>query len=271
MSNYQTYWEQLKELFVAYAPKFLGAIFVLIVGLLIIKALRKFLARIFEKRGLDATLRGFVISMTDILLQTLLWISVLGMIGIQMTSFIAVLGAIGLAIGMALTGTLQNFASGVMILLFKPFKVGDFIETQGIQGTVSSIQIFNTILKTPDNKTIIVPNSNLSNTVLTNYSTEPTRRVDWTFGIGYGDDIDKAEQILRELIAADTRILKEPEPFIAISELADSSVNFTVRVWVKTTDYWAVYFDMNKKVYLRFTQEGINIPYPQMDVHLHQA
>ena len=270
MSGYQTYVVQLKELFVAYAPKFVGAIVVLIVGLLVIKAFIKFLAKIFEKRGVEPTLRGFIISLTDILLQTLLWISVLGMIGIQMTSFIAILGAVGLAIGMALTGTLQNFASGVMILLFKPFRVGDFIETQGIQGTVSSIQIFNTILKTPDNKTIIVPNSNLSNIILINYSTEPTRRVDWTFGIGYGDDVDKAEKIIRELIEADERILKEPEPFIAISELADSSVNLVVRVWVKSQDYWGVYFDMNKKVYLSFTSQGINIPYPQMDVHLHK-
>ena len=205
------------------------------------------------------------------LLKVLLVISVLGMLGIEMTSFIAVIGAIGLAVGMALSGTLQNFAGGVMILLFKPFKVGDFINAQGFSGTVNEIQIFNTILKTPDNKTIIIPNGGLSTSAMTNFSTEPKRRVDWTFGIGYGDDADKAEQVIRQLCEEDSRIHKEPAVFIALSELADSSVNFTVRAWVNAEDYWGVFFDLNKKVYKIFDKEGLNIPFPQMDVHVHQS
>ena len=186
-----------------------------------------------------------------------------------MTSFIAILGAAGLAVGMALSGTLQNFAGGVMILIFKPFKVGDVIDAQGYLGAVKEIQIFNTVLTTPDNKTIIIPNGGLSTSSMTNYSTEETRRVDWTIGIGYGDDVDKAEQVIKRMCDEDTRILKDPEVFIAVSELADSSVNFAVRAWVKSDDYWGVFFDMNKKVYKVFAEEGLNIPFPQMDVHVH--
>ena len=200
----------------------------------------------------------------------MLVISVLGMLGIEMTSFVAILGAAGLAVGMALSGTLQNFAGGVMILIFKPFKNGDFIEAQGHTGTVSEIQIFNTILKTPDNKTIIIPNGGLSTSSMTNYSTEEKRRVDWTFGIGYGDKTDNAKEVLTQLMSEDNRILNDPAPFVAVSELADSSVNFAVRAWVKAEDYWGVYFDMNEKVYNTFDEKGLNIPYPQMDVHLHK-
>ena len=201
----------------------------------------------------------------------MLIISVLSMLGIEMTSFIAILGAAGLAVGMALSGTLQNFAGGVMILLFKPFKVEDVIEAQGFLGKVSEIQIFNTILKTPDNKTIIIPNGGLATGPMTNYTTEPQRRVDWTFGIGYGDDVDQAKTVIQALCDQDTRILKDPELFIAVSELADSSVNFAVRAWVKGEDYWDVYFDLNEKVYKTFDQKGLNIPFPQMDVHVHQS
>ena len=264
------YLKQIIDLLVLYAPKVVGAIAVLLVGLFIIKLFKKGLKKAFEKKKMDPGLSGFLLSLITILLNVLLWISILSMVGIQMTSFIAILGAAGLAIGMALTGTLQNFAGGVMILLFKPFRVGDYIETQGIAGVVSEIQIFNTIIKTPDNKTIIVPNANLSNTIMTNYSTEPQRRVDFTFGIGYGDDVAKAEQVLKSIINANDKILKAPEPFIAVSELADSSVNLAVRVWVNGADYWDVFFDMNRKVYEEFTKEGLNIPYPQMDVHFHQ-
>ena len=193
------------------------------------------------------------------------------MLGVEMTSFIAILGAAGLAVGMALSGTLQNFAGGVMLLIFKPFKVGDFIEAQGYAGVVKEIQIFNTIITTGDNKTIIIPNGGLSTSSMVNYSTMPTRRVDWTFGIGYGDDVDKAKEVLKKLLSEDARILKDPEPFIAVSELADSSVNFVVRAWVNGADYWGVFFDMNEKVYKTFDKEGLNIPYPQMDVHIHNA
>ncbi len=169
---------------------------------------------------------------------------------------------------MALSGTLQNFAGGVMILLFKPFQKGDFIEAQGYSGTVNEIQIFMTILKTGDNKTIMIPNGPLSTGSLTNYSKEPTRRVDWTIGIGYGDDVDKGYEVIEKLLAADDRILDDPKPFIAVKELADSSVNFTVRAWVNASDYWGVFFRMNEEVYKTFEKEGLNIPYPQTDVHI---
>jgi small conductance mechanosensitive channel len=200
----------------------------------------------------------------------MLVITVLGMLGIEMTSFIAILGAAGLAVGMALSGTLQNFAGGVMILVFKPFKIGDVIEAQGYTGKVDQIQIFNTIMKTPDNKTIIIPNGGLSTSSMVNYSTEATRRVDWTIGIAYGDDADKAREVIKRLCDEDSRILKDPELFIAVSALADSSVNFAVRAWVNAADYWGVYFDLNEKVYKTFESEGLNIPFPQMDVHVHK-
>ena len=201
----------------------------------------------------------------------MVYISAISMLGVQMTSFVAILGAAGLAVGMALSGMLSNFAGGVMILIFKPFKAGDFIEAQGHMGTVSEIQIFNTILKTPDNKTTIIPNGGLSIGSMTNFSTEPQRRVDMTFGIGYGDDTAKAREVMMGLINADDRILKDPEPFVAVSELADSSVNFVVRVWCNAADYWGIYFDMQEKIYNTFNTEGLNIPFPQMDVHVHNS
>ncbi|MBN2664593.1 MAG: mechanosensitive ion channel [Bacteroidales bacterium] len=266
----EEYLDKIIELLVLYGPKLIGAIVILIIGLFAISLFMKGVKKVFEKKNYDQSLQNFLLSLLKITLQVLLWISVLGMVGIQMTSFIALLGAIGLAIGMALSGTLQNFASGVMILLFKPFKIGDVINAQGVTGGVNEIGIFNTILKTPDNKTIIIPNSQLSNTLMTNYSTEPQRRVDWSFGIGYGDDVSKAETVLNGLFAEDKRILEDPAPFVAVGELGNSSVNLTVRVWVQAADYWDVFFDMNRKVYEQFTKQGLNIPYPQMDVHLHQ-
>lgn len=251
-----------------YGPKLVGAILVWIVGSIIIKFLGKAFIRILNKRNVDASLKPFLSGIINALLKTMLVISVLGMLGIEMTSFVAILGAAGLAVGMALSGTLQNFAGGVMILIFKPFKAGDVIEAQGYVGSVSEIQIFNTILKTPDNKTIIIPNGGLSTGSMVNYSTEAQRRVDWTFGIGYGDDATKAREVLNKLLNEDSRILKDPATFIAVSALADSSVNFVVRAWVKAEDYWGVYFDMNEKVYNTFAKEGLNIPFPQMDVHV---
>ena len=263
------YIDKIVTLLVEYGPKLIGAVVVLIIGLWIIKIITKTVSKLLTKKKTDPSLASFVKSLTNILLKVMLIISVMGMIGIEMTSFIAVLGAAGLAVGMALSGTLQNFAGGVMILIFKPFKIGDFIEAQGYTGTVSEIQLFNTLLKTVDNKIVIIPNGGLSTGSMINYSAEPLRRVDWTFGIGYGDDIDRAKSILKKLIDADKRILKNPEAFIAVSELADSSVNFAVRVWVKGEDYWGVFFDMNEAVYKTFATEGLNIPYPQMDVHVH--
>ena len=266
MENLQ---ENLVEFLVSYGPKLLGAIVVLIIGLWIIGRISKIIKSTFEKREMDPSLRGFLSSMISILLKVLLVISVMSMVGIAVTSFIAILGAAGLAIGLALSGTLQNFAGGVILLIFKPFKVGDFITAEGHSGTVEEIQIFVTYLKTPQNVTIIIPNSGLATNSLTNFSAKPIRRADWSFGIAYGDSFDKAKEVLLKLIEEDERILKDPAPFIALGELADSSVNITVRAWANSGDFWGVFFDMNEKVYKAFAKEGINIPFPQLDVHLH--
>jgi len=259
---------QATEIILTYGPKLVAAITVLIIGSWIVKGIVRGVDKGMQKGNIDSSLRPFLVSIVGMLLKAMLIISVLGMLGIEMTSFIAVLGAAGLAVGMALSGTLQNFAGGVMILLFKPFKMGDVIDAQGYIGSVSEIHIFNTTLKTPDNKTIIIPNGGLSTSSMTNYSTEARRRVDWTVGVAYGDDLDKARQVIRKLCDDDSRILKDPEVFIAVSELADSSVNFVVRAWVNAEDYWGVFFDMNENVYKSFNKEGLNIPYPQMDVHI---
>jgi len=260
----------VSELVVTYGLRLLGAIIALIIGFWLIKKLSRALKNIFEKREVEPSLSSFLLSLIVIILKVLVVISILGMIGIQMTSFIAILGAAGLAIGLALSGTLQNFAGGVILLLLKPFKVGDFIEAQGFLGTVSEIQIFNTILKTPDNKLIIIPNGPLATNSLTNFSAMPTRRVDWTFGIAYGDSFPKAKSVLEQLLKNDSRVLSDPAPFIVLSSLSDSSVDITVRAWVNSGDYWPVFFEMQEKVYDTFAKEGINIPFPQMDVHLHQ-
>jgi small conductance mechanosensitive channel len=253
-----------------YAIKLGTGILVLIIGLWIAGLITNSVKKLMQKKDYDPALQSFLGSMLGMVLKVLVVISALGTLGIEMTSFVAILGAAGLAVGMALSGTLQNFAGGVMILIFKPFRVGDVIEAQGYTGGVSEIQIFNTILKTPDNKTIIIPNGGLSTGSMVNYSTEPRRRVDWTIGIGYGDDVDKARSVIKGMIDADGRILKDPAPAILVSELADSSVNFAVRVWVEAADYWGVFFDMNENVYKTFDKEGLNIPYPQMDVHVHK-
>ncbi|MGZ2368207.1 mechanosensitive ion channel family protein [Ancylomarina sp. YFZ004] len=262
--------EQLIQIGVDYGPKLIGAIIVLIIGGWVIKVLVRAVGKMMDKSKTDESLKPFLKSLVGMLLKALLFISVLGMIGIEMTSFIAIFGAAGLAIGMALSGTLQNFAGGVMILIFKPFKIGDLLEAQGYLGLVKEIQIFNTILTSLDNKTIIIPNGGLSTSSMTNYSTEEERRVDWTIGIAYGDDVDKARAVIKRLCDADSRILKDPEVFIQVSELADSSVNFAVRAWVKAPDYWGVFFDLNENVYKTFGSEGLNIPFPQMDVHVHK-
>lgn len=262
--------EKLINISVEYGPKLLGAIAVWIVGMWIIKAITRTFNKVLEKRNTDSSLKPYLKGIVNTLLKVLLVISVLSMLGIEMTSFVAILGAAGLAVGLALSGTLQNFAGGVMLLVFKPFKVGDLIDTQSYVGTVKEIQIFNTILKTPDNKTIIIPNGGLSTSSITNFSTEETRRVDWNYGIGYGDDATKAKDVLKSLCDKDDRILTDPEVFIAVSELADSSVNFVLRAWVKSENYWGVFFDMNENVYNTFNKENLNIPYPQMDVHVHK-
>ena len=258
-----------KGLLFEYGPIVLGALVALVIGLWVIKWILKAINAGMTRSKVDESLKPFLISLISALLKVMLAISIMSMLGIAMTSFIAILGAAGLAVGMALSGTLQNFAGGVMILLFKPFKVGDVIEAQGYTGSVKEIQIFVTILNTPDNKTIIIPNGGLSNGSMINFSTQDTRRVDWVFGIGYGDDLNKAKDILSNILSNDERIKKDPAVFIGLGEMADSSVNLTVRVWVNAPDYWGVFFDTNEKVYNDFNEGGINIPFPQMDVHVH--
>jgi small conductance mechanosensitive channel len=223
-----------------------------------------------EKREVDPTLQTFVGNMVYYALLTFVILAALSQIGIQTTSFIAVIGAAGLAVGLALQGSLANFAAGFLLIMFRPFKVGDFIEGAGVMGTVESLQIFTTQLRTPDNKKIIIPNASLTGDNIVNWSATGTRRVDMVFGIGYDDDIDRAKQVINEIIAADERILKDPKPQVAVSELADSSVNFVARPWVKTGDYWSVFFDTTEAVKKRFDAEGISIPYPQSDVHVYQ-
>jgi len=263
--------DQVTALVVEYGPKLIGAIVFLFVGLWLIKAVMKTVSKLMERGEMDESLKPFLLSLAGAILKVMLGISVLGMVGIEMTSFIAILGAAGLAVGMALSGTLQNFAGGVMLLVLKPFKVGDVIEAQGYTGSVREIQIFSTILTTPDNKTIFIPNGGLSTSSMINYSTQDRRRVDWIVGIGYGDDVDKARALIQKMCDADTRILTDPAVVIAVSELGASSVNFAVKAWVVAADYWDVYYQMNENVYKTFNQEGISIPFPQMDVHVHNT
>jgi small conductance mechanosensitive channel len=263
--------DTIQALAIAYAPQFLLAVLTLVIGWKLIAVALTLMDKGLAKTNTDPTLLRFLHSLGNTLLKALLIISVAGMVGIETTSFIAIIGAAGLAIGLALQGSLSNFAGGVLILLFKPFKTGDFIEAQGQSGVVEEIQIFTTMLKTGDNKTVIIPNGPLANGNIINYSAKPTRRVDFVFGIGYNDDIDKAKATLQSIVDADERILKDPESLIVVSELADSSVNFTVRVWVNSADYWGVYFATMETVKKRFDSEGISIPYPQQDVHMHQV
>ncbi len=264
------YMDRGVELVMTYGPQLLLAVIVLFVGLWIINRVVRLMGKGMERSNTDPTLSKFLSNLVSVGLKALLLISVASMIGIATTSFIALLGAAGLAVGLALQGSLANFAGGVLVLMFRPYKLGDFVEAQGVAGTVAEIQIFNTIIKTPDNKVIIVPNGSISNGIITNYSVEATRRVDFVFGIGYSDDIAKAKATIERLVKEDTRSLSDPEPMIVVSALADSSVNITTRVWVNAADYWGLYFDLTEKVKLTFDQEGISIPFPQRDVHLFQ-
>ena len=264
----QDYADKIINLGIEYAPKLLGGIIVLIVGLWISKLISKAFVKSLEKSRIDQSLVPFLSGLIGFALKALVVITVMGMVGVEMTSFVAIIGAAGLAVGLALSGTLQNFAGGVIILILKPFKIGDFIEAQGFTGKVKEITIFATMLNTVDNKLVIVPNGPLSTGALINYSAEELRRVDFTFGIAYGDDLPTFNKAIHDFIAADERILKDPAPFIGLAALADSSVNFTVRVWANTPDYWGVFFDMNEKVYTKFPEYNLNIPFPQMDVHV---
>ena len=245
----------------------LGAIIIYIVGRFIIKQVGRLLARILEKRKLEISVQTFLRSLVSILLNLILAFAIVSRLGVETTSFAALLASVGVAIGMALSGNLSNFAGGLIILVFKPFKVGDYIEGQNANGTVREIQIFHTILTTVDNKVIYVPNGALSSNAITNYNKQETRRAEWVFGVEYGEDFEKVKAVLQRIIDADPRILKDPAPMIALGALSASSVDIKVRAWAKTADYWDVYFDMNKIVYDTFNKEGIGFPFPQLTVH----
>ncbi|GAA6166384.1 mechanosensitive ion channel family protein [Sessilibacter corallicola] len=266
--NVEQYIAQIPVLISAYGIKIILALVIFFVGKWLAKTISKFIEGSMAKKSVDVTLSNFITNIIYYLILAFVIIAALSQVGIQTASLIAVLGAAGLAVGLALQGSLSNFAAGVMIILFKPCKTGDFIEAGGAMGTISEIGIFATILLTPDNKTIIVPNSNITGGNITNFSTQEERRVDLVVGVGYGSDIKQVKEVLAELVAADSRILTDKETMIAVSELADSSVNFVLRPWVKASDYWGVYFDLTEAVKVRFDELGIEIPFPQMDVHV---
>lgn len=260
-------WESLMTQGAALGWTLIKAFLVFIVGRLLINLVNRLVKRVLLKRDIDPSVKTFVGSLVNVVLTVLLIISVVGALGVQTTSFAALLASAGVAIGMALSGNLANFAGGLIILLFKPFKVGDYVEAQGTGGTVREIQIFHTILATPDNKMVYIPNGSLSSGTVTNFSRQSTRRVDWTFGVDYGEDYTHVRQVIESVLARDSRILADPAPFIALSALADSSVNFVVRVWVESANYWDVYFDINRAVYETFNAQGINFAFPQLTVH----
>ncbi len=257
----------MSDTMMMYGINFGIAVAIFIIGKYVAKLVTKFAVKTMDKSKVDETLKQFLESIIYGILLIVVILATLGQIGIETTSFIAILGAVGLAVGLAFQSTLSNISAGVMIIIFRPIKIGDFVEAGGVSGVVEEINIFNTMMKTGDNKVIIVSNSNIIGGNIINYSLKETRRVDFVFGIGYDDDLRLAKQTLLDIINEDTRVLKDPEPFVAVSELADSSVNFVVRVWVKSADYWGVNFDTIEKVKLVFDEKGISIPYPQMDIH----
>lgn len=248
--------------------RILAALIIFIIGKILVNWANKLFAKMLEKRKVEPSIQSFLKSIVNITLLVLLFLAVIGKLGIELTSFAALLASAGVAVGMALSGNLSNFAGGVIILVFRPYKVGDYIEAStGAAGTVTDIQIFHTVLTTPDNKIVFAPNGAMSGAVVTNYSRKDTRRVDFLFGVEYGTDFNQAKSIIMEVINKDSRILKDPAPFVELGALADSSVNITVRVWVNAADYWAVNFDMNKNVYATFNEKGISFPFPQLTVH----
>ena len=262
--------DKIYQLLTVYGLKVLAAIAIFIIGRWVAKGVRKLVERMMTKGKVDSTLVTFTSNMAYIGLLAFIVVAALGQLGIQTTSFIAILGAAGLAVGLALQGSLSNFAAGFLLIIFRPFKVGDLIEAAGVFGVVEAIQIFTTQLKTADNKTVIIPNAKLTDDNIVNWTVKGTRRVDMVFGIGYDDDIDKARSLMAEIIAEDSRILEAPAPQISVSELADSSVNFVVRPWVKVEDYWGVHFDLTEKIKKAFDANGVSIPFPQRDIHVYQ-
>lgn len=260
----------LKTSALEFGINLLTAIVIFYVGRLGVRLITRGIHQVMVSQDVDKTLVSFVTNLISMILLVIVVIAAVGALGVQTTSFIAILGAAGLAVGLALQGSLSNFASGVLIIIFRPYKVGDWIEGAGISGAVEDVQILTTVLKTGDNKQIIVPNSQIMGGIITNYSAKDTRRIDMVVGVSYSDDLDKVRKTLDELVAAEDRILDDPAHTIAVSELADSSVNFVVRPWVKTSDYWGVKFDLTEAIKKRFDQDGISFPFPQQDVHLYK-
>ncbi len=260
--------DQLLHVVFSFGVKLLICIVVYVVGKKLIHYLNAFCVRLMEKRDVDPSVRSFLKSLVNITLTAALIVMMVNILGINNSSFVALLASAGVAIGMALSGTLQNFAGGVMILLFKPYRVGDYIEAQNQAGTVREIQIFSTVLTTVDNRTIFVPNGGLSTGIIMNYSNQVNRRVELIVGIAYGQDYDKAKRLISRMIEDDKRILEEPEPFIALHKLNSSSVDLVIRVWVPKDEYWNVYFSLNEKIYKIFAEENIDIPFPQVTVHM---
>lgn len=268
--DFNEIWTQLVSSAIDLGLKILLALVVYWVGKFLIDLLYKFVKHTLEKRKIDLSVNSFLLSLIRIVMMFVLIITIIGILGINTSSFVALFASAGVAIGMALSGTLQNFAGGVMILLFKPYKIGDWIEAAGVSGGVKEIQIFNTILTTADNKIIIIPNGKLSNDMIINYSKGGTRRVDWCFNISYGDNYDKAKEILTQFINEDKRIMQDPAPAIVLDKLADSSVQVALRVWVDGADYWSVLYDMNERVYKEFGKYGLSFPVPKMNVNISQ-
>lgn len=262
--------EQGKLLGIDFGIKLFVAIVIFVVGRIVARMISSTIRKVLARQEVDKILETFVSNLAYWVMMTFVIIASINQLGIQTTSLIAVMGAAGLAIGLALQGSLSNFASGVLIVLFRPYRVGDFVEAAGVSGSVENVQILTTVLKTADNKKIIVPNSQIMNSIITNYSANDTRRVDLTVGVSYDDDLDKVRKTLTEIIAADDRVLQDPPCQIAVKELGDSSVNFTVRPWAKTSDYWGLYFDLTETIKKRFDQEGISFPFPQQDVHVYK-
>ena len=263
--------KSLQPMLIANGTKIIAALLVFIIGKWLARKITNVLVKLMESRKIDVTLIGFLEGIVYYALFATVLIAAAGQLGIKTTSFLAILGAASLAVGLALKDSLANFSSGVMLILFRPFKVGDVVTVGGETGTIEQIHVFSTILKTGDNQRKIIPNGSISNSTITNITANPTRRVDLVIGIGYDDDIRKAKETLLEILAADSRILPTPAPFVAVSELAESSVNLVVRPWVNTGDYWAVYFDLTEKIKITFDERGISFPYPQRDVHLFQS
>ena len=269
--SFQDAMSKLANMLVSFGFKLVIAILVFYIGRFIIRKINQLLTNVFDKRHVDLSLKTFMLSFTKILLYFILVVTIIGILGIETSSFLALFASAGVAIGMALSGTLQNFAGGVLILILKPYKVGDYIEAQGFAGTVKEVLMFNTVITTPDNKTIMIPNGVLSTGSINNYSVQPMRRVDWSLSIQYGDDFETASAAIKEILNSDGRVVKDDPSqavFVGLKELGDSALILTIRAWCHSADYWGLYFDITQRMYAELPQKGVHFPFPQLDVHL---